>query len=133
MEFDKSLQQFWNRPFFPRRRRHAALIGNVNGNLEVFSRASSDESLVSTIVLSGRLTIQRATEILSLCRATIAAGPVRVDWTAAKAIDTAVLQILISLSREPGVEFTQPSSSVRETVSLAGLQGWLDDLTWSRE
>jgi anti-anti-sigma regulatory factor len=88
---------------------------------------------VSTIELSGRLTIRRAEEILSLCRVTSAKGPVRVDWREAESIDTAILQILIALSREPRVEFTQPSAAVRDTIAVAGLEGWLDSLTWSRE
>lgn len=88
---------------------------------------------MSTIELSGRLTIQRAAEILALCRTKCAQGPVRVDWSGAKTIDTAVLQILIAVSRESGSEFTQPSPSVKETILIAGLQSWLDTLTWSRE
>ena len=87
---------------------------------------------MSTIELSGKLTIRRAEEILTLCRAAAAAGPVRVDWTGATSIDTAVLQILIAVSCEPGAEFTEPGAQVRETISLAGLQSWLESLTLSR-
>ncbi len=83
---------------------------------------------MSTIELSGRLTIRRAAEILSLCRATSAEGPVRVDWGKAESIDTAILQILIALSREPRVEFTNPSPAVRDTIAVAGLDGWLETL-----